>query len=125
MRSNCNQICNLIRIDDIEDGSDLRRGKPAAHIRYGLPLSLNAANYVYFEAMKRIVDAKGLGAGPEEKLKAVMDFINGMMLMHVGQGMEIFWRDENLKLDHSDVANIFKNIPTEEEYFKVIVQSNF
>jgi geranylgeranyl diphosphate synthase type 3 len=30
-------------IDDIEDGSDLRRSSPAAHIIYGIPLTINAA----------------------------------------------------------------------------------
>ena len=36
--------------DDIEDGADLRRGKPAAHITYGLDTSLNAASWLYFAA---------------------------------------------------------------------------
>ena len=35
-------------VDDIEDGSMIRRGKPALHIRYGLPTALNAGNWLYF-----------------------------------------------------------------------------
>eukprot|EP00961_Rhodomonas_salina_P096354 1295864-Rhodomonas_salina.2 len=35
-------------IDDIEDSSLLRRGTPVAHVVYGLPQTLNTANYVYF-----------------------------------------------------------------------------
>ena len=40
-------------IDDIEDDSTLRCGIPVAHHLYGLPLTMNAANYVYFLAMHK------------------------------------------------------------------------
>ena len=35
-------------IDDIQDNSKLRRGVPVAHNIYGVPLTINAANYIYF-----------------------------------------------------------------------------
>lgn len=35
-------------VDDIEDGSVTRRGGPALHRRYGLPVALNAGNWLYF-----------------------------------------------------------------------------
>jgi geranylgeranyl pyrophosphate synthase len=35
-------------IDDIEDGSCMRRGRPALHIQVGVPLALNAGNWLYF-----------------------------------------------------------------------------
>jgi geranylgeranyl diphosphate synthase, type III len=35
-------------VDDIEDGSHLRRGIPVAHAIYGVPTTINTANYVYF-----------------------------------------------------------------------------
>lgn len=40
-------------IDDIQDNSKLRRGAPVAHSIYGVPLTINAANYVYFLAMQK------------------------------------------------------------------------
>ena len=43
------------RIDDIEDGSELRRGQPVAHAIYGIPQTINAANYVYFIALERVL----------------------------------------------------------------------
>lgn len=48
-------VANIIpcRIDDIEDSSDRRRGKPAAHMLFGVPLSINAANYAYFIALEK------------------------------------------------------------------------
>ena len=41
----------LYRIDDIEDGSELRRGLPAAHLIYGVAQTINCANYAYFIAL--------------------------------------------------------------------------
>lgn len=41
------------RIDDIEDGSELRRAQPVAHAIFGVPQTINAANYVYFIALER------------------------------------------------------------------------
>ena len=35
-------------IDDIEDGSAMRRGRPALHLRYPMPIALNAGNWLYF-----------------------------------------------------------------------------
>jgi geranylgeranyl diphosphate synthase type 3 len=40
-------------IDDIQDNSKLRRGVPVAHNIYGVPLTINAANYIYFLAMQK------------------------------------------------------------------------
>src|SRR5262245_42361449 len=49
----CAEVVELIHagslvVDDIEDGSMIRRGRPALHIRYGLPTALNAGNWLYF-----------------------------------------------------------------------------
>ena len=42
----------FLRIDDIEDSSELRRGQPSAHIKFGLALTINSANLAYFEALQ-------------------------------------------------------------------------
>jgi len=55
--NSCFGIYNF-RIDDIEDGSELRRGQPAAHAIFGIPQTINAANYVYFIALERTLDLK-------------------------------------------------------------------
>lgn len=101
----------------------MRRGQPAAHIQFGVPLALNAANYVYFDSVKRIIEEKNDEATPEDRLKATLEFVNAMMVMHVAQGMEIFWRDENLKGTNSKDSKTFQHIPTEQEYFDIIVKS--
>lgn len=72
-------------IDDIEDHSDLRRGKPVAHKIFGEAATINCANYMYFQAMN---DARKL-----ENPRALNYFISEMLNLHRGQGMDIYWRD--------------------------------
>ncbi|KAF9346459.1 geranylgeranyl pyrophosphate synthetase, partial [Mortierella sp. NVP85] len=42
-------------VDDIEDDSVLRRGEPVAHKIFGVPATINCANYVYFMALAELV----------------------------------------------------------------------
>ena len=42
-------------LDDIEDGSERRRGVPAAHKVFGEALTINSANYVYFVALEKVL----------------------------------------------------------------------
>ena len=41
-------------LDDIEDGSELRRGAPTAHKVFGEALTINSANYLYFVALEKV-----------------------------------------------------------------------
>ena len=42
-------------LDDIEDGSELRRGAPTAHKVFGEALTINSANYLYFVALEKVL----------------------------------------------------------------------
>ncbi|HLN87524.1 MAG TPA: polyprenyl synthetase family protein, partial [Candidatus Limnocylindrales bacterium] len=55
------QVLELIHagsliVDDIEDGSQMRRGTPALHVRHGVPLALNAGNWLYFWPFQLVAD---------------------------------------------------------------------
>jgi geranylgeranyl pyrophosphate synthase len=41
-------------IDDIEDNSTVRRNKECVHLLYGVDISVNAGNLVYFAPMMRL-----------------------------------------------------------------------
>ncbi len=43
-------------IDDIEDGSEWRRGEPTLHRQVGLALALNTGNWMYFRALELLGD---------------------------------------------------------------------
>lgn len=74
--------------DDIEDSADLRRGKPAAHITYGLDTALNAGAWLYFEAP---VCINNLQVSGEMKLKLYEVYTNELRRLHLGQAMDIYW----------------------------------
>jgi len=39
----------------VEDNSELRRGIPVSHLVYGVPQTINTANYVYFLAVQELL----------------------------------------------------------------------
>lgn len=78
-------------IDDIEDGADLRRGAPAAHLRHGLDLAINAGNLLYFLPAGHL-EAAGLDS--EVELRVHRLYGAAMLRLHYGQGLDILWHRE-------------------------------
>lgn len=114
-------ICRLVQMlhtasllmDDVEDNSELRRGRPVAHKIYGVPQTINTANYVYFVVFDEIFQL-GLmqpQADPAQARLRAADLAhvvaNEMVRLHRGQGMDLFWRDSLI-------------CPTEEEYIDMV-----
>lgn len=105
-------------IDDIEDSSAVRRGSPTAHVKFGVPLTINCANTMYFVAMQvaqtQLSDAYAL----ENPLHSLENFrsatlrilISEMLNLHKGQGQDIYWRDF---LDRT-------NLPLLEDYIDMV-----
>lgn len=87
------------RIDDIQDSSDLRRGSPAAHRIFGTAQSINSANYMYFLAQQELLKL--------QKPVAMQIYVEELLNLHRGQGIELFWRDT-------------LTVPTEEEYLLMV-----
>lgn len=75
-------------IDDIEDGADLRRGAPAAHLRHGLDLAINAGNLFYFLPQRCIAGAQ---LEPAAELQVYRLYLQAMLRLHYGQGLDILW----------------------------------
>lgn len=42
-------------LDDVEDQSPLRRGKPSAYRIFGMPQTINSANYLYVTAVQELL----------------------------------------------------------------------
>ena len=78
-------------IDDIEDGADLRRGAPAAHLRHGLDLAINAGNLLYFLPAGYLA-AAGLDVAIELQVHRL--YGAAMLRLHYGQGLDILWHRE-------------------------------
>ncbi|KZP19372.1 terpenoid synthase [Athelia psychrophila] len=96
-------------IDDIEDDSQLRRGQPVAHKIYGVPQTINSANYVYFQAYQDLFQLHS----PSFKARLVPEFeldrvvTAELLSLHRGQGLELLWRDS-------------LQCPTEEQYIGMV-----
>lgn len=73
-------------IDDIEDDSATRRGQPALHHRYGLPVALNTGNWLYFLSMSCL---SRLPCDDACRLALTEDVIFGIMRCHEGQALDI------------------------------------
>jgi geranylgeranyl pyrophosphate synthase len=61
-------------IDDIEDGSLMRRGRECVHILYGDNVAINAANCVYFVAIPSLI-------GHRYKVCVCEDFVKLIVLV--------------------------------------------
>ncbi|NND96221.1 MAG: hypothetical protein HKN47_02695 [Pirellulaceae bacterium] len=90
-------ICNMselihtgaLIIDDIEDQSELRRGQPCVHLRYGVDVALNAGNLLYFLPALSLLEHPKLTPEVRLRLHAIRE--RTMMSAHGGQNVDIYW----------------------------------
>ncbi|CAE6445993.1 hypothetical protein BN14_11002 [Rhizoctonia solani AG-1 IB] len=95
-----------LMMDDVEDDSQLRRGAPVAHKIYGIPQTINTANYVYFLAYQELFKLRDWDASDRTKdLDKVVT--EELLNLHRGQGLDLLWRDT-------------LECPTEAEYIEMV-----
>ena len=75
-----------LMLDDCEDGSDLRRGKPATHKVFGQAQTINTAIFMFVRAVQ---EAAGLTL-PE----SVNVLSNHLELLSIGQSWDLHWREQ-------------------------------
>ncbi|XP_045494508.1 geranylgeranyl pyrophosphate synthase-like [Colias croceus] len=88
-------------VDDIQDNTLLRRSIPAAHLVYGIPLTINASLHVMTLMLDKLLTLNH----PRLTKVYCEDFLEIVR----GQGIEVYWRDNF-------------QIPTEEQYENMIKQ---
>ena len=97
-----------LMIDDIEDASELRRGKPCTYKIYGLDISINSGNAMYYLPLLPLIENKE--KIPSEKLRRIYEvYVQEMTSLSLGQAMDIAW--------HRGLANA-DNI-NEKEYLQM------
>lgn len=92
-----------LMIDDIEDDAQLRRGQPVAHKIYGVPQTINSANYVYFLALQELSALRSAETNFSVDTVVTEELLN----LHRGQGIEMIWRDS-------------LRCPSEEDYISMV-----
>lgn len=73
-------------IDDIQDNSQVRRGEPTVHRKHGMPLALNAGNWLYFWPLQNVEEWK---ISPEKKLSVYRVCHRGLLRAHFGQALDV------------------------------------
>lgn len=99
----------LLIHDDIQDGSELRRGRPTLHALHGAPLAINAGDAMMFTALRPLIDAlRPLGGDAAQQALDVC--LNMARETAEGQALELGWRDRNI----TDL--------TEADYFRMALK---
>jgi len=77
-----------LAVDDVEDESEFRRGKPCIHRIYGVDIAINMGNTMYYYPML-VLDWINL---PRDKKLAIFEeYIRMMLKLSFGQAMDIAW----------------------------------
>ncbi|MDO8427979.1 MAG: polyprenyl synthetase family protein [Candidatus Diapherotrites archaeon] len=78
--------------DDVEDKSEVRRGKPAIHVLYGLDTAVNNSGALYF--LPQVLLYRNMGHLSAEKRLALFEVIGEEMFRaSMGQAMDIHWHN--------------------------------
>jgi len=97
-----------LMIDDIEDASELRRGKPCTYKIYGVDIAVNAGNTMYYLPLLPLMEKRA--ALQPEKLRDLYEvYVQEMINLSMGQAMDIAW--------HRGIANA-DNL-SEEDYLQM------
>jgi geranylgeranyl pyrophosphate synthase len=94
----CADVVELIHtgslvIDDIEDGSSVRRGRPALHVQFGVPIAVNTGNWLYFWPFELLRETEL----PPDKIFYVYEHCHRTLLRaHFGQAVDLGARVESL-----------------------------
>jgi len=92
--------------DDVEDGSDERRGKPTLHVLHGVPVAVNVGDALALLSLRALIDnQKKLGLRITMR---VLEEAERMARETVeGQAIELGWRGDNaVQLDDSAYLNM-------------------
>jgi len=79
-----------IMVDDIEDLSELRRGKPCTYKIYGLDIAINAGNAMYYLPLLPLIE-KREKISSEKLCKIYEVYVKEMINLSLGQAMDIAW----------------------------------
>lgn len=81
--------------DDIQDGSERRRGAATLYRTYGVPISVNVGNATFLLALQRLMENRGT-VGPQVTWKVFEETEKMMRHSLEGQAVELNWIRQNV-----------------------------
>jgi geranylgeranyl pyrophosphate synthase len=78
-----------LMIDDIEDSSEFRRGKPCTYKVYGLDIAINAGNAMYYLPLLPLLEKRNFTAQTLNRVYEI--YVQEMINLSMGQAMDIAW----------------------------------
>jgi geranylgeranyl diphosphate synthase type II len=92
--------------DDIQDGSEMRRGRPTLHVLHGVPLAINAGDALFLLSLRPLFDNVGI-FGSLLGLRILREMETVAWHSLEGQAIELGWIRENvLDLEDADYLNM-------------------
>lgn len=79
--------------DDIEDGSEMRRGKPCLHHMHGIPITVNVGDALYAKVFEILLANQDL-LGARKTLALIAEMVAGARETFEGQAYDIGWAKE-------------------------------
>ena len=90
-----------IMVDDVEDASELRRGKPCTYKVYGLDIAVNAGNAMYYLPLLPLIQNREKISN--EKLCRIYEiYVKEMINLSLGQATDIAWHRGMANADEID-----------------------
>lgn len=78
-----------LAVDDVEDDSDLRRGKPCIHKIYGVDIAINMGNTLYFLPLVYLMR---IGKYEQDVIDDLVKiYLEEMLNLSLGQALDIAW----------------------------------
>jgi len=84
-------------IDDVQDDSKSRRGEPTLHQVIGVPLAVNAGNWMYFRAFELLTTASLPG---NQQTRLVEAMVTAGRRCHEGQALDLYARVDQIPSAH-------------------------
>ncbi len=81
--------CGSLIVDDIQDDATVRRGGVALHRLVGVPIAINAGNFLYFLPLRLLSQ---LDLAPLTRLAMLDRITHGLLRCHHGQGLDLAYR---------------------------------
>ena len=97
--------------DDIEDNSDMRRGAPAVHKKYGIDVGVNLGDFMFYFPVVALLDSSKLTK--DTKIRMLEVYQREMLKLTIGQATDIAWHASLV-----DISNISESQYMQMAYSK-------